>query len=95
MCVCVHASVHVCVCLFLYLCALFYSLCVSIISGKAGQVGTNFNTLHRIQFLNQARAGRSWFLENAFVREVSVCACLSVCVRPRAIKNYSHEIKSE
>ena len=33
-------------------------------------------------FLNQARA---WFLEIAFVREVSmrVCVCVCVCVRPR------------
>ena len=65
--------VHVCVCLFLYLCVLLYSLCVSIISGKAGRGGTNFNTLYRIQFLNQAHAGRSSFLEIAFVREVCVC----------------------
>ena len=44
-------------------------------------------------FLNQARAGlrpaRAWFLEIAFVREVSmrvcVCGCV-VCVRPRGHK---------
>ena len=44
-------------------------------------------------FLNQARA---WFLEITFVR-TSVCvrACVCVCVRPRAIKNYSREMKSE
>ena len=34
---------------------------------------------------------RAWFLEISFVREVSVC----VCVRPRAIKNHSHEMKPE
>ena len=49
-------------------------------------------------FLNQARAGRrparAWFLEIAFVREVSmrvcvdvcVCVCVCVCVRPRGHK---------
>ena len=47
-------------------------------------------------FLNQARAGhrpaRAWFLEIAFVREVSmrVCMCVCVdvcvCVRPRGHK---------
>ena len=36
-------------------------------------------------FLNQACA---WFLEIAFVWEVS----MRMCVRPWAIKNYSHEI---
>ena len=37
------------------------------------------------EFLNQARA---WFLEIAFVREVSmrVCVDVCVCVRPRGHK---------
>ena len=42
-----------------------------------------------VGLLNQAH---TWFLEITFVR-TSVCMC--VCVRPRAIKNYSHEMKSE
>ena len=48
----------------------------------------------RINFLNQARAGlrlaRAWFLEIAFVREVSmcVCVCVDVCVSaPEAMNN--------
>ena len=45
-----------------------------------------------IKFLNQARAGRSvraWFLEIAFVREVSMRVCVDVwCVSaPEAINN--------
>ena len=59
--------------------------------------------------LNQARAGcslrpaRAWFLEIAFVREVSmrvcVCVCVCVCVdvwcvsAPKAMKNYSRDSK--
>jgi len=46
------------------------------------------------QFLNQVRAGRrlahDWFLEIAFVRDVSMLACVSVCVyvsAPKAINN--------
>ena len=47
--------------------------------------------LLEISFLNQARVGRrparAWFLRIAFVREVSmcvyVCVCVDVCVRPR------------
>ena len=35
------------------------------------------NFLHLKTFLNQAR---TWFLEIAFVREVSVCVCVCVCV---------------
>ena len=50
-------------------------------------------------FINQARAGQRpayvWFLEMTFVQEVGMHVCLSVCVRPRAIKNYSHQMKSE
>jgi len=36
-------------------------------------------------FLNQARAGRKWFIEITFVRDVFMraCACVCVCVRPR------------
>ena len=50
-------------------------------------------------FLNQARAGRrparAWFLEITFMR-TSVCVRVCVCVSaPRAIKNYSREMKSE
>ena len=48
--------------------------------------------------INQGRIGlrpaRVWFLEIAFVREVSMRVCLCVST-PRAIKNYSREIKSE
>ena len=49
--------------------------------------------------LNQARAGRrparAWFLEITFMR-TSVCVRACVCVSaPRAIKNYSREMKSE
>ena len=40
-----------------------------------------------VTFLNQARA---WFLK---ITSVRMCVC--VCVRPRAIKNYSREMKSE
>ena len=41
--------------------------------------------------LNQVHA---WFLEIAFVREVSMSVCVTVfvCVRPQAIKNYSREM---
>ena len=35
------------------------------------------------------------FLKIAFVPEVGVHVCVSMCVRPQAINNYSHEIKSE
>ena len=38
--------------------------------------------------LNQARAGHrpahTWFLEIAFVQEVSMCVCVCVCVCVRA-----------
>ena len=38
-------------------------------------------------FLNQARAGlHAWFLEIAFVWEVSMRVCGCVCVRPQAMK---------
>ena len=45
-------------------------------------------------FLNQAR---TWFLKIDIVR-TSVCVCVRVCLcmsAPRAIKNYSREMKSE
>ena len=54
-------------------------------------------TLHEFSplnhhFLNQAHA---WFLKIDIVR-MSVCVCVCVCVSaPQAIKNYSHEMKSE
>ena len=48
--------------------------------------------VNQLVFLNQARA---WFLEITFMR-TSVCVCVSVFVSaPRAIKNYSREMKSE
>ena len=40
----------------------------------------------------------AWFLETAFVREVGMYVYLFVCVcvsAPQAIKNHSHEMKSE
>ena len=43
----------------------------------------------------------AWFLEIAFVREVStyvcacVCVCVCVCACTQAIKNHSHEMKPE
>ena len=44
-------------------------------------------------FLNQARSGqrpaRAWFLK---ITSVRMCVCVSA---PRAIKNYSREMKSE
>ena len=44
-------------------------------------------------FLNQACA---WFLKIDIVRtSVCVCLCVSVCARPRAIKNHSHKMKPE
>ena len=51
-------------------------------------------------FLNQARANQrpahTWFLEIAFVWEVGMRVHVYVCVcLPRAIKNYSCEMKSE
>ena len=42
-------------------------------------------------FLNQACA---WFLKIDIV-QTSVCVCVSVCVRPLAIKNHSCKMKPE
>ena len=51
---------------------------------------------HITHILNQALwPARAWFLEIAFVQEVGMRVCVCVCVRPRAIKNYSRELKSE
>ena len=37
----------------------------------------------------------AWFLENAFVWEVSMRVRVCVCVRIQAIKNHSCEMKTE
>ena len=43
--------------------------------------------------LNQVRPAHAWFLKIDIVR---TSVCMSVCVStPRAIKNYSREMKSE
>ena len=46
-------------------------------------------------FLNQACTGpaHAWFLEIAFVHEVSMCACMRVCVRPRGYELRSRDIQ--
>ena len=53
------------------------------------------NCKYTTTVLNKARAGQR-FLEIAFVWEVGMRVCLCLCVSvPRAIKNYSCEMKSE
>ena len=44
------------------------------------------------------RPARTWFLEIAFVWEVSMHVCLFIvclCARPQAIKNHSREVELE
>ena len=53
-------------------------------SGLLSTTLTGCSNLATTLFLNQARAGRrparAWFLEIAFVREVSMHVCVCVCV---------------
>ena len=58
-----------------------------------------YKTLRRHDFLNQACAGpaRAWFFKIAFVRNVSMCACMRVrmcvCVHLQGYKLHSHDIE--